>query len=160
MRSEANVLLTQAGVMFTKVLEMEGWSSRALVNWGRALCIRADLLLAADGADINGAGVGGLGVVSQLYTSAINKFEAVLEGEPGMTPAKYRCALAMAGLARTKPPGSRDALQLLADAVNYLRDVLSSGAPDAEALRPAAAAALQQCEGAIMAARGGGGVGR
>eukprot|EP00198_Chlamydomonas_reinhardtii_P004308 XP_001693644.1 predicted protein [Chlamydomonas reinhardtii] len=61
MTGEANALLTQAGLMFMKVLEMEGWSSRALVNWGRAL----------------------------LYTSAINKFEGVLEGEPDMIPAKY-----------------------------------------------------------------------
>lgn len=66
-----------------------------------------------------------------------------------------RCALAMAGLSRTKLPGSRDSLVLLADAINYLRDVLASPSPDAEALRPAAAAALAQYEGQLMAQRGG-----
>ncbi|GFR52203.1 hypothetical protein Agub_g14743, partial [Astrephomene gubernaculifera] len=141
MTGEANALLTQAGVMFMKVLEMEGWSSRALVNWGRALVIRADLLaaspegMAASAAVVAGGGGagGGLGssssspvlaAVAQLYTSAINKFEGVLEGEPDMVPAKYRCALAMAGLSRTKPPASRESLALLSDAINYLRDVL------------------------------------
>jgi hypothetical protein len=59
----------------------------------------------------------------------------------------------MAGLARTKPPRSHEALQLLADAVNYLRDVLASTSPDAETLRPAAASALQQYEAAIMSVR-------
>lgn len=67
-------------------MELEGWSSRALVNWGRALCIRADLL--ASGPE--GGSPAALQLVGQLYTSAINKFEGVLEGEPDMIPAKYR----------------------------------------------------------------------
>ncbi|EFJ48920.1 hypothetical protein VOLCADRAFT_90230 [Volvox carteri f. nagariensis] len=92
----------------------------------------------------------------KLYTSAIDKFEGVLEGEPGMVPAKYRCALAMAGLSRTKPPFSRERLTLLADAINYLRDVVASSAPDAEALRSAAVAALQQYEAQLMTQRAGG----
>ncbi len=71
-----------------QVLELEGWSSRALVNWGRALCIRADLL--ASGPE--GGSPDALHTVAQLYTSAINKFEGVLEGEPDMVPAKYRWA--------------------------------------------------------------------
>ena len=82
-----------------QVVEMEGWSSRALVNWGRALCIRADLMLTAEqeqqqqqGGYSGGGASPTMSVVAQLYTSAINKFEAVLEGEPGMMPAKYRCA--------------------------------------------------------------------
>ena len=59
----------------------------------------------------------------------------------------------MAGLARTKPARSRESMQLLADAVNYLRDVLASPSPDAETLRPAAASALMQYEAAISSAR-------
>ena len=43
MISEASRLLTSAGEMFKQVLECEGWSSRALVNWGRAMCVRAEL---------------------------------------------------------------------------------------------------------------------
>ncbi|KAG2443420.1 hypothetical protein HXX76_001778 [Chlamydomonas incerta] len=153
MTGEANALLTQAGLMFMKVLEMEGWSSRALVNWGRALVLRADLLAAApEGA---APGSAAAAAVAQLYTSAINKFEGVLEGEPDMVPAKYRCALAMAGLSRTRPAASREALTLLADAINYLRDVLASPSPDAEALRGAAAAALASMEQQLFAARAG-----
>ena len=72
-----------------QVLEMEGWSSRALVNWGRALVLRADLLAAAPEALAPGSAAAA--AVAQLYTSAINKFEGVLEGEPDMIPAKYRC---------------------------------------------------------------------
>jgi hypothetical protein len=53
-----------------QVVENEGWSSRALVNWGRALCIRAELSTQAD-------------VIEKLYRAALDKFEAVLEQEPG-----------------------------------------------------------------------------
>ncbi|GLI71314.1 hypothetical protein VaNZ11_016472 [Volvox africanus] len=151
MTLEANALLTEAGVMFLKVLEMDGWSSRALVNWGRALVIRADLLAATpDGLK---PGSPTLPVVAQLYISAIGKFEGVLEGEPDMMPAKYRCALAMGGMSRTKPGGSRERLTLLADAINYLRDVIASQSPDAEALRSSAVAALQRYETQLMAER-------
>lgn len=55
---------------------------RALVNWGKALVGRAEL--AAD-----------RGAASKLYNAAIDKFEAVLEEDPEMLVAKYRCALAM-----------------------------------------------------------------
>lgn len=55
---------------------------RALVNWGKALVGRAEL--AADH-----------GAASKLYNAAIDKFEAVLEEDPEMLVAKYRCALAM-----------------------------------------------------------------
>ena len=47
------------------------------VNWGRAMCIRAEL---ADSQD----------VAVQLYGSALDKFEAVLEEDPSMAMAKYR----------------------------------------------------------------------
>ncbi|GIL62532.1 hypothetical protein Vafri_16747 [Volvox africanus] len=151
MTMEANALLTEAGVMFLKVLEMDGWSSRALVNWGRALVIRADLLAATpDGLK---PGSPTLPIVAQLYTSAIGKFEGVLEGEPDMMPAKYRCALAMGGMSRTKAAGSRERMTLLADAINYLRDVVASQSPDAEALRSSAVAALQQYDTQLMAER-------
>lgn len=57
--------------MFKSVLEQEGWSSRALVNWGRAMCLRAEL------------SSGQKEVVQKLYRAALDKFEAVLEEEPG-----------------------------------------------------------------------------
>lgn len=41
--AESGQLLTSSGDMFRKVLEVEGWSSRALVNWGRAMCLRAEI---------------------------------------------------------------------------------------------------------------------
>jgi hypothetical protein len=52
------------------------------VNWGKALVGRAELA-----ADQNAA--------VKLYNAAIDKFEAVLEEDPDMLVAKYRCALAM-----------------------------------------------------------------
>jgi len=134
LRGEALSLLTRAGEMFKRVLELEGWSSRALVNWGRALCIRAELVEARPTA-------------TQLYRAALDKFEAVLEEDPGMVTARYRAALAMMGLSRCQPEGSRDALRLLADAAAYLREVLADNTnPDAAALREASAAALQRIE--------------
>jgi hypothetical protein len=76
-RSEGTTLLTGSGELFKRVLEGEGWSSRALVNWGRAMCLRAEM---ADSPAL----------VEKLYQAAIDKFEAVLEEEPGMVPAKFR----------------------------------------------------------------------
>lgn len=55
---------------------------RALVNWGKALVGRAELAVERVAA-------------SKLYNAAIDKFEAVLEEDPEMLVAKYRCALAM-----------------------------------------------------------------
>jgi hypothetical protein len=52
------------------------------VNWGKALVGRAELA-----ADRRAA--------SKLYNAAIDKFEAVLEEDPEMLVATYRCALAM-----------------------------------------------------------------
>lgn len=57
-------------------------NTRALVNWGKALVGRAEL------ASDRTAG-------RKLYNAAIDKFEAVLEEDPDMLVAKYRCALAM-----------------------------------------------------------------
>lgn len=83
-RVEAVALLTSAGEQFRGVLEVEGWSSRALVNWGKALTGRAEL------AAERGAGRGEGGGAVKLYTAAITKFEAVLEEEPDNLVAKYR----------------------------------------------------------------------
>jgi hypothetical protein len=47
------------------------------VNWGRAMALRAEL---AEDADL----------ATQLYNSALDKFEAVLEEEPNMVTAKNR----------------------------------------------------------------------
>lgn len=63
--------------MFKSVLEQEGWSSRALVNWGRALTERAAIAQLPEASE-------------KLYTAAIDKFEAVLEEEPGTVLAQYR----------------------------------------------------------------------
>ncbi len=52
------------------------------MNWGKALVGRAEL--AADRV-----------AAAKLYNAAIDKFEAVLEEDPEMLVAKYRCALAM-----------------------------------------------------------------
>ena len=63
--------------MFRGVLEVEGWSSRALVNWGKAMTARAELARDREAA-------------VKLYAAAIDKFEAVLEEEEDDGVAKYR----------------------------------------------------------------------
>uniref|UniRef100_A0A383VRZ9 Uncharacterized protein n=1 Tax=Tetradesmus obliquus TaxID=3088 RepID=A0A383VRZ9_TETOB len=148
LRSEAVGLLTRAGEIFRRVLEVDGWSSRALVNWGKALVGRAELAIDASAA-------------TKLYNAAIDKFEAVLEEDPELVVAKYRCALAMQGLAGLSlnpavgggnlaaaggSSSSRQRLVLLGDAGRYLADVVAAaGAPGGdEGLRDAAAAALRQ----------------
>lgn len=59
-RGEASSLLTRAGEMFRAVLEAEGWSSRALINWGKAMTGRAAL-------------AGGGEAAEKLYNAAIDK---------------------------------------------------------------------------------------
>eukprot|EP00879_Flechtneria_rotunda_P007727 GHRR01008100.1.p1 GENE.GHRR01008100.1~~GHRR01008100.1.p1 ORF type:complete len:494 (+),score=215.03 GHRR01008100.1:203-1483(+) len=147
LRSEASALLTRAGEIFRRVLEVDGWSSRALVNWGKAMVGRAELAVDQQAA-------------KKLYNAAIDKYEAVLEEEPGMVVAKYRCALAMQGLANlsilvSASAGSaggsngtsvRQRVTLLNDAVAYLSDVVSVDAGGDVGLRAAAAAALRQLQ--------------
>jgi hypothetical protein len=138
------------------VLEVDGWSSRALVNWGKALVGRAELAV-----DVTAA--------TKLYNAAIDKFEAVLEEDPGLVVAKYRCALAMQGLAGLKgsaggasaaaaaagvsgsssnSSSGRQRLVLFGDAGRYLSDVVAAaGGPGGdEGLRDAAAVALKQVQ--------------
>ena len=93
--------------------------------------------------------------VSQHSTTQHNTAQQNKTQDKRLYSQLDRCALAMAGLSRTKAAGSREALTLLADAINYLRDVLASPSPDAEALRGAAAAALAAMEQQLMAARAG-----
>ncbi|GAX74132.1 hypothetical protein CEUSTIGMA_g1581.t1 [Chlamydomonas eustigma] len=132
-RAEASTVLTKAGEMFKKVLELEGWSSRALVNWGRAMALRAEL---AEDADL----------ATQLYNSALDKFEAVLEEDPNMVTAKYRAAMTMLAMTGREFYPIRQAAALLRDASLYFRDVAAAAGPDADAVRDAARDAVQICE--------------
>lgn len=94
-------MLKRLDVETPQVMELNGWSSRALVNWGRAMCVRAELAYDADTAAAaqsnlpawqqqqqQGRGRGGTGIAEQLYQKAIDKFEAVLEAEPDKIAVK------------------------------------------------------------------------
>jgi hypothetical protein len=194
-RAEAAELLTRAGDAFRAAVEAEGgWSARALVNWGRAMSGRAALALEAsssaawgspssspspsDGASpaLSPAAVGPA-AAARLYASAVDKFEAVLEEEPGLASAKYRCALALLGWARAQravaggaaspspsspspsaaPARPRALLALLEDAEAYLSDLadapLGAFGPVDEGLRPAAAAALREVRAELAMAK-------
>ncbi len=72
-----------------------------------------------------------------------------------MIAARYRAALAMLELAKTYPPGSRDATTLLLDCKNYLTDLITDAAsqPEAAALQPSCNAALQQCQEELARAK-------
>jgi hypothetical protein len=128
--------------MFRGVLEAEGWSSRALVNWGRAMTGRAALAGPGEAAE-------------KLYNAAIDKFEAVLSEEPGLAVAQYRCALAMRGLAAALPKSRRrEASTTLQDAANYLQDVAEGrGTGGDSALSAAAAKALVEVREQMELAR-------
>jgi hypothetical protein len=118
----------------------------------------------------------------KLYNAAIDKFEAVLEEDPGLVIARYRCALAMLGLAAVlgttaassssmnqsgdvgggrrsaaaeEGSGSqRQLLTLLGDSAAYLSDVVAAaGAGGDLGLREAAEGALRQAQQRIEMAR-------
>ncbi|KAK9904083.1 hypothetical protein WJX75_004054 [Coccomyxa subellipsoidea] len=125
---EAEAALVAAGQKFRAVAERDQDDTRALGNWGRALCVRAELARDPE-------------VACALYEAAIAKFEAVLEADPGNRPVLRNCALALFDLARLQPdPTSRAARQLLEDAARYLEDVLTINGGDEDA-----AIALDQC---------------
>jgi hypothetical protein len=69
-----------------------------------------------------------------------------------MVTARYRAALAMAGLARGRTLGSREYLTLLAEAANYLSQVVNAPGSDAASLQAAAAKSLAEYQQAIAAA--------
>jgi hypothetical protein len=72
----------------------------------------------------------------------------------GQVTARYRAALALAGLARCQPLGSRQYLTLMAEAANYVAQVVNAPGSDAASLQAAAAKALAEYQAAIAAATG------
>ncbi|KAK9842287.1 hypothetical protein WJX81_004659 [Elliptochloris bilobata] len=129
---EARAALVAAGQRFRAVAERDAGDARALANWGRALCLRAQL---ADQPEEARA----------LYGGAVAKLEAVLEGDPRNRPVLRAAGLALADLAAVQAdPGGREARQLLQDAVNYLGDALALGPEDVEL-----AEALERCMEAL-----------
>jgi hypothetical protein len=72
----------------------------------------------------------------------------------GQVTARYRAALALAGLARCQPLGSRTYLTLMAEAANYVAQVVNAPGSDAASLQAAAAKALAEYQAAIAAATG------
>ncbi|CAL8470912.1 g10454 [Coccomyxa elongata] len=125
---EAEAALVAAGQKFLAVVERDQDDTRALGNWGRALCLRAELARDPE-------------VACALYEAAVAKFEAVLEADPSNGGVLRNCAFALYDLARLQPdPVSRATRQLLEDAARYLQDVLTLNGSDEDA-----AVALDVC---------------
>jgi len=69
LQSEATELLVLAGRRYREVLVNDPSQGRAFLNWGRAVCLRAEI--AKESGDFSGA--------FSLYTNAAEKFQAALQ---------------------------------------------------------------------------------
>jgi len=117
---ETSGLLIEAGRCFREVLALNSKDAKALLNWGNALCLRARMTV---GQDVDSA--------HNLYDAAIEKFEAVLQLEPGM--AEVLKALGMALYDISGLEGGRERIETLKSAQAYLEDACSIS-PDDQAL--------------------------
>jgi tetratricopeptide (TPR) repeat protein len=81
LRAEAEELLLLAGRRYRAVLELDRAQPKALMNWGRVICLRGEM------ARCGNAGVGGEGeeeeeglqIAASLFSNAADKFDAALE---------------------------------------------------------------------------------
>jgi hypothetical protein len=134
LEAEAEELLVLAGRRFKGVLELDPGQGRAFVNWGRAVCLRAELA----------RGRGAPGAAAALFANAADKFGAAAElgggaGAVRLAGTTLMCS-ALSAAQESDGAGAGRAEQLMAEAEAYLAAAAAEDPGDAEA-----AAKLQEC---------------
>ena len=138
--AEAQELLLLAGRQYKGVLEADPGQARAFLNWGRVVCLRAELARDGSGGD------GDPAAAAALFTNAADKFDAALDLEPQSAATLRLAGLALADAAACLAGADpRQARSLLGDAEAYLESAaaLDGGDGAAEARLAAARAALE-----------------
>lgn len=112
---QAQEMLLQAGRLYRRILELEPAQGKAFVNWGRAICLRAEIGLSAE--DCEGA--------YSLFVNASDKFVAAMDSLSGSSAVAEAARLAAAALVGAYYCASSlglqgDALELLLDAESIL----------------------------------------
>jgi len=112
---QAQEMLLQAGRLYRRILELEPAQGKAFVNWGRAICLRAEISQSAE--DFEGA--------YSLFVNASDKFVAAMDSLPGSSAVDEAARLAAAALVGAYYcAGSLglqdDALELLLEAESVL----------------------------------------
>lgn len=153
---EAGELLLHAGRRYRAVLEADPTQARAFVQWGRALCLRAELARAAGEAR----------AAADLFATASDKFDGALDIEPQHQQATRLAGLALLDAAVcTADAAAADAaaaggdmgwegrgraLQMLKTVQGYLGTALQADARDEEV-----GARLEECQRMIAMLEGG-----
>ncbi|CAD7696127.1 unnamed protein product [Ostreobium quekettii] len=125
---EADEILTLAGQRFRQLLMLDKEDQRAYMNWGKALCTRAQL---ADSPELS----------DKLYAAAIAKYSQVLSLSPDSASAFLASGVAHRDWASTKSARSPEAGILAERAAHDLKRVAGLECP--EAVKRAAAQALE-----------------
>ena len=112
---QAQEMLLQAGRLYRRILELEPAQGKAFVNWGRAICLRAEISQSAE--DFEGA--------YSLFVNASDKFVAAMDSLPGSSAVDEAARLAAASLVGAYSCASSlglqdDALELLLEAESVL----------------------------------------
>lgn len=112
---QAQEMLVQAGRLYRRILELEPAQGKAFVNWGRAVCLRAEISQSAE--DYEGA--------YSLFVNASDKFLAAMDSLPGSSAVAEATRLAAAALVGAYYCASslglqEDALELLLEAESLL----------------------------------------
>ena len=85
----AQEMLLQAGRLYRQILELDPTQGKAFVNWGKAICLRAEISQSAE--DYEGA--------YSLFVNASDKFIAAMDTEGGNSSAAVAEAARLAASA-------------------------------------------------------------
>ncbi|GAB4815945.1 hypothetical protein N2152v2_002991 [Parachlorella kessleri] len=120
---QALELFLMAGRHYKRVVQLDGSQLRAIVNWGRVICLRAEIDKQA----------GRLQEAADLFSLAADKFDAALDVDPQSGQAMRLAGMALLDMAACiSETDRRQAKQLLKDAKSYLVGALVVNPLDAE----------------------------
>ena len=113
--ARAQEMLLQAGRLYRQILELDPTQGKAFVNWGRVICLRAEISQSAE--DFDGA--------YALFVNASDKFIAAMDALPASSAVAEAARLAAAALVGAyscaRSLGLQDdALELLYEAEDVL----------------------------------------
>lgn len=121
LEEEALSLLLLAGRKYKRVLELDDSQERAMVNWGRCVCLRAEVA----------KGRGLMQEAADLFSLAADKFDAALDLNPQNSQALRLGGMALLDMALCLMSSDRkQAKQLLKDAEGYLTSAVGVNPQD------------------------------
>lgn len=122
----AQDMLLASGRLYREILEVDPSQGKAFINWGRVICLRAELAQAANDFDS----------AYSLFCNAADKFSAGLESIPADSPSAIEAcrlagsALVEAYLCSYSLGTDENNSSLLLEAEELLQDAVTDGPPE------------------------------